>query len=82
MQALGFNILYSAPASFKCIPVEYVFGTLKKSNLEKWTTPTIESEEALRVTDLSLRQKLLSKVAEYLINLNPDTIKSFYRKAF
>lgn len=29
---LGFKLMFSAPASFLCLPIEYVFGTLKKTN--------------------------------------------------
>jgi hypothetical protein len=45
IQGLGFNTMFSAPASFRCMPVEYIFGTLKKTDLSKVTTPLIETSE-------------------------------------
>ena len=69
MQSLGFKIMFSAPASSRSLPVELIFGKLKKTNVQKYKTPLIESDEALCSKDLSHCQKLMTKVAKYFVTL-------------
>ena len=76
---LDVPVLFSAPASFKAIPVEGVFGAIKAVDFSKIPDSDPAPVSTERVKKMTLKQKLMMKVSNYLFTLTPDMLTSHYR---
>ena len=71
----GYNVIISAPASYLSIPVERLFGLLKKQDFDECATPNLPVVNSRRIKHLTNKQKVMIKVTQYLRSLSTKQIK-------
>ena len=72
--------MFSAPASFQCLPVESVFKYLKLTDFRDRHLP-----DDVRVTNhspqsLTHKLRLLAQVSHYIVNISSKKMNSIYNE--
>ena len=70
LEALEIPVIFSAPASFLAIPIEGVFAALKAVDFSKVKDPEPSILKKRRISKLTKKQILMSKVSQYLFSLS------------
>lgn len=75
--------MYSAPASYNVLPVEYVFGILKGYTTTGGPVPDDFPELAqLHGMQLSVTEKDILQLTQKLKGITPETIRKIFSRAF
>ena len=80
LQYLQVPICYTAPASFKALPIEGVFAALKGVDFRQREIPEQVMRRDSESSTMTHKQKLLSQVAHYIISLSDRNMNSIYRE--
>ena len=76
LQNLRYPVLFSAPASFLAIPVEGMFGAINARDFKKVEAPKVAELSKQKIKRLSNMQGLMAKVADYLLSIKQQHVKS------
>lgn len=78
--SLEVPVVFSAPASFKVVPVELFYAAIKRQNFEQTVTPALEVVRRNNISTLTNKQLLMSKVDAWLRTLSVPKIKDIFEK--
>ena len=74
----GFRVMFSAPASYLSLPVESIFGLIKKCDLDEVRTPTLPAIKERRICKLTNKQRAMIKISKYIRELAPKMIRKCF----
>jgi hypothetical protein len=77
-EKLRMPYMFSAPASYKSIPVESVFMHLKLTDFRIRTLPTNVLIKGMRHDQLTKKQNLLAQMSDYLLNISDERMKQIF----
>ena len=72
--------MFSAPASFQCLPVESVFKYLKLTDFRDRPLPDDVKLTNISTESLTHKLRLLAQVSHYIININSHKMSVIYRE--
>lgn len=70
----GFRVMFSAPASYLALPVESIFGLIKKCDLDEVRTSTLPSVRDRRISKLTNKERAMIKISKLIRELAPEMI--------
>jgi hypothetical protein len=70
--------MFSAPASYKCIPVESVFMHLKLTDFRSRALANRVKVKDVALDKLSKKQTLLTQMADYLLRISDERMKGIF----
>lgn len=77
---LRFPVLYTAPASYLCLPVELLFAAIKSHDYSEIETPILPIVQIKKITKLSNKQRAMLKISNYLRSIPCTSIKRIFYK--
>jgi hypothetical protein len=77
-QRLGMPYLFSAPASYKAVPVESVFMYLKLTDFRHRQLSQTLTIKDITHDKLSKKQLLISQVADFILNISDTKMKDIF----
>jgi hypothetical protein len=66
LAAIGFSVIFSAPASYLALPVERIFSLIKKDDLSDTATPNIPEVRERNINKLTNKQRIMLKVSSLI----------------